>query len=151
MESVPIITNIEVYSIQHYVIKFQWLTAGRWFSPGASVSSTNKTDRHDITEILLKVALNIINQPNQPSLKCKNYLIEEEKYNSLSSRLKINQFIPDKAFLFNFENIYNPLITMCEYPSSKSIIYYTYILIDVHVAERVLLLRLPKLNLISSA
>ena len=27
---------------------------GRWFSP---VSSTNKTDRHDITEILLKVAL----------------------------------------------------------------------------------------------
>ena len=26
-----------------------------WFSP---VSSTNKTDRHDITEILLKVALN---------------------------------------------------------------------------------------------
>ena len=29
----------------------------RWFSP---VSSTNKTDRHDITEILLKVALNAI-------------------------------------------------------------------------------------------
>jgi len=27
-----------------------------------SVSSTNKTDRHDITEILLKVALNTINQ-----------------------------------------------------------------------------------------
>jgi len=30
---------------------------------GYSVSSTNKTDRHDITEILLKVALNTINQP----------------------------------------------------------------------------------------
>jgi hypothetical protein len=29
-----------------------------------SVSSTNKTDRHDITEILLKVALNTI-KPNQ--------------------------------------------------------------------------------------
>jgi hypothetical protein len=28
------------------------------FSPAAPVSSTNKTDRHDITEILLKVALN---------------------------------------------------------------------------------------------
>ena len=26
------------------------------------VSSTNKTDRHDVTEILLKVALNTINQ-----------------------------------------------------------------------------------------
>jgi hypothetical protein len=31
-----------------------------WFSPGTSVSFTNKTDRHDITEILLKVALNTI-------------------------------------------------------------------------------------------
>ena len=29
-------------------------------SPGTSVSSTTKTDRHDITEILLKVALNTI-------------------------------------------------------------------------------------------
>ena len=35
---------------------------GRLFSPGTPVSSTNKTDRHDIAEILLKVALNIINQ-----------------------------------------------------------------------------------------
>ena len=25
----------------------QWLVIGRWFSPGAPVSSTNKTDRHD--------------------------------------------------------------------------------------------------------
>ena len=33
----------------------------QWFSPGTLVSSTNKTDRHDITEILLKVALNTIN------------------------------------------------------------------------------------------
>ena len=41
----------------------QWLTADRWFSPGAPVSFTNKTDLHDITEILLKVALNTINQP----------------------------------------------------------------------------------------
>jgi hypothetical protein len=29
------------------------------------VSSINKTDRHDITEILLKVALNTIKQTNQ--------------------------------------------------------------------------------------
>jgi hypothetical protein len=37
---------------------FQWLATGRWFSPGTPVSFTNKTVRHDITEILLKVALN---------------------------------------------------------------------------------------------
>ena len=28
----------------------QWLTTGRWFSPGTPVSSTNKTDHHDTTE-----------------------------------------------------------------------------------------------------
>ena len=38
----------------------QWLATGRWFSPGTPVFSTNKTDHHDITEILLKVALNTI-------------------------------------------------------------------------------------------
>jgi hypothetical protein len=40
---------------------FQWLAAGRRFSPGTPVSSTNKTDHHDIAEILLKVALNTVN------------------------------------------------------------------------------------------
>jgi hypothetical protein len=33
---------------------YQLLAHGRWFSP---VSSTTKTGRHDIAEILLKVAL----------------------------------------------------------------------------------------------
>jgi hypothetical protein len=33
---------------------------GQWFSPGALIYSINKTDRHDITEILLKVVLNTI-------------------------------------------------------------------------------------------
>ena len=32
----------------------QWLATGRWFFPGTPDSSTNKTDHHDITEILLK-------------------------------------------------------------------------------------------------
>jgi hypothetical protein len=36
----------------------QWLVTDRWFSSGILVSSTNKTDCHDITEILLKVVLN---------------------------------------------------------------------------------------------
>ena len=38
----------------------QWLVTGLWFSP---VSSTNKTNRHDITEILLKAALNTMTLP----------------------------------------------------------------------------------------
>jgi hypothetical protein len=51
----------EVYSIQHYVIKFvSDLRLVVAFS-GTPVSSTNKNNRHDITEILLKVALSTIN------------------------------------------------------------------------------------------
>jgi hypothetical protein len=41
---------------------YQLLVYGRWFSPGIPTSSTTKTGRHDIAEILLKVALNTKNQ-----------------------------------------------------------------------------------------
>ena len=44
-----------MYSIQHYVIQF---VSHLWQVGGfLRVSSTQKTDRHDVTEILLKVAL----------------------------------------------------------------------------------------------
>jgi hypothetical protein len=36
---------------------YQLLVHGRWFSPGTPASSTTKTGRHDIAEILLKVAI----------------------------------------------------------------------------------------------
>jgi hypothetical protein len=36
---------------------YQLLAHGWWFSPGTLASSTTKTGRHDIAEILLKVAL----------------------------------------------------------------------------------------------
>jgi hypothetical protein len=39
---------------------YQWLATGLWFSPSTPISSTNKTCRHDVTELLLKVALNTI-------------------------------------------------------------------------------------------
>jgi len=63
MQSVPITTKVvssnlargEVYSIQHYVIMFVG-----YFSPGTLVSTPIEIDRHGITEILLKVALNTI-------------------------------------------------------------------------------------------
>jgi hypothetical protein len=73
MRSLPINTNNlsskpvhgEVYSIQHYVIKFVSDLRHVVVFFGYS---TNKTDCHDITEILLKVALNTINQ-TKPSRK----------------------------------------------------------------------------------
>jgi hypothetical protein len=47
---------------QHYVIQFViGLRQVGLFSPGTPVSPTNKTDHHNITEILLKVALSTIN------------------------------------------------------------------------------------------
>ena len=48
----------EVYNIMGSIC--QWLSAGMLFSSGTPVFSTNEIDRHDITEILLKVALSTI-------------------------------------------------------------------------------------------
>jgi hypothetical protein len=45
--------------VVHSYKVYQLLAHGRWFSPA---SSTTKTGRHDISEILLKVALNTKNQ-----------------------------------------------------------------------------------------
>ena len=41
---------------------YQLLPHGRWFSPGTPVSPTTKTGRHDISEMLLNVALSTNNQ-----------------------------------------------------------------------------------------
>jgi hypothetical protein len=70
MQSVPITTKVvssnpvhgDVYSVQHYVMKFvSDLRQVDDFLQVLRFSSTNKTDRHDITEILLKVVLNLLN------------------------------------------------------------------------------------------
>ena len=44
---------------------YQLLTNGRWFSPGCPASCTTKAGRHDIAEILLKVALNTKTKSSQ--------------------------------------------------------------------------------------
>ena len=53
------------------------LATGQWFSPCTPVSSTNKTDSHDITEILLKVALNTINLTPNPWLYSKQQSVNQ--------------------------------------------------------------------------
>ena len=68
---------------QLYIVAVShWIATGRWFSPDIPVSSTNKTDHHDITEILLKVALNITTPQIHNCLRnllnyIKNILITE--------------------------------------------------------------------------
>ena len=62
----------EIYSIQHYVLKI--VSDLRGCSP---VSSTNKTDRHDIPEILLKVALKTITLTPVPPIHYANHVTQQ--------------------------------------------------------------------------
>jgi hypothetical protein len=69
MQSVPITNDVSVTLLKRGVFDTTLgdkvslgLAAAQWFSPGTLVSSTNKTDHHNIAEILLKVVLNIKNQ-----------------------------------------------------------------------------------------
>jgi len=56
---------------------YQLLGHGRWFSPGTPASSITKTGRHDIAEILLKVALNTKNQSKSiRKVSCRVYAFE---------------------------------------------------------------------------
>ena len=53
-----------------------------WFSPGSPASSTTKTGRHDIAEILLKVALKhqkSINQTKEDIRRAYEYIYIEIK------------------------------------------------------------------------
>ena len=68
VSSIP--SHGEVYSIQYYIIKF--VRDFRWVSP---VSSTDTSDRQEITEILLKVALNTLTLLNL------EYAVELKKTN----------------------------------------------------------------------
>jgi hypothetical protein len=58
---------------------YQLLAHGRWFSHGSPGSSTTKTGRHAIAEILLKVALNTKNQSiNQSSTYINKYILNKK-------------------------------------------------------------------------
>ena len=66
---------VEGYLIQHYLIEFVSDLTGWWFSSGTPISSINKTDRHDITAILLIEVLNIITTNPNPFFSSISNLI----------------------------------------------------------------------------
>jgi hypothetical protein len=78
---------------------------GRWFSPGTPASSTTKTGRHDIAEVLLKVALNTKKSINQSILLRKF----RRKTSAESSRKYFFYFleskIDDEMIMFLFLNL----------------------------------------------
>jgi hypothetical protein len=90
---------------------------GQWFSPGAPISSINKTDRHDIqvTEILLIVALNTIHP---------NHLLKSSIYYNIN-KIKVEEIGNENLYVyfnFSFHNIQN-MITL-SYKTHK-ITYFT--------------------------
>jgi len=70
------------------------LAHGWWLSPA---SSTTKTGHHDIAEILLKVALNTINQSNHHSRMA---------YGEIFKLKSTHTFITDKVLKTIYEVLY---------------------------------------------
>ena len=89
----------------------QWLVTGRWFSQGTSVSSTNKADFHDITEILLNVALNTINQT-----------INQDKILSYNTYLLLRR-----------QNAYSDLHRNCNNQMIHTCYHSNHLYIDIHL------------------
>ena len=87
---------------------------GRWFSADTLIYSTNKTDHHDITEILLKVTLNTINQPNTGCM-------------TLDINHLINQIVP-------FEPLFIPIANM---DNHRTGIMYSNILFGLAILEKI--------------
>ena len=56
------------------------------------VSSTNKTDRHEITEILLTVTLNIIKQTNKQKASCSRHDVTVKLLTSNSHSVIIHKY-----------------------------------------------------------
>jgi hypothetical protein len=66
----------------------QWLATGQWFSPCTLVSSTTKTDHHNITEILLKAVVLFLNYvKSKMCAKIQIYInmvrVKIQRYNEL--------------------------------------------------------------------
>ena len=75
---------------------YQFLTHGRWFSPGTSAYSTPRTGRHDIAEILLKVALK-----HQKSIKSNRHKVTSSLFVMLRHfYLRVNHLLEVPNYLF---------------------------------------------------
>ena len=103
----------------------QWLATGWWFSPGTQVSSTNKTDRHDITGILLIVALNTINP-----LICVIFLF------NLCYPIVIKLIGFSKFIIFFFFFFLANLLIVSSYDASWPRLYGNFILVISNPSRR---------------
>jgi hypothetical protein len=115
------------------VIVCQWIAVYRWFSPGTPVFPINKTDRHDITEILMKVVLNT----RTPNLK-----LGLEKFTQIQKEysININRFITQKYYwiiwLFNLSILSVPDEFYSRNASTALNLISTFLLIIVNLRTR---------------
>ena len=73
------------------------------FSLGAWVSSTNKTDYHDKTEILLKVALNTITHnpnPNSANRKRRHIIHMTTNFPSFVQAIQLEKNVADLSLFY---------------------------------------------------
>ena len=75
------------------------------FSPGTPTSSTTKTGRHDIAEILMKVALSTINQIKSIKSNIFTMNVSGEGYSSNASFPLLNELSTLLANSGNIENM----------------------------------------------
>ena len=86
---------------------YQLLAQGRWFSPGTPTSSTTKTGRHDIVEILLKVALNTKIQIQIQSIKKIIIKWKIKKYHAVGAVATSNRkLVESEAKCISLTQIY---------------------------------------------
>ena len=104
---------------------YQLLAHGRWFSPGTSASSNTTSGRHDIAEILLKVALTTKNQ-------IKSLLKNEIVLYTVSCYIEVS-FKAGLTILLYFEMLINSIfflnitaVILISY-RQKKLVFNTYI------------------------
>ena len=73
------------------------------FSPGTPVSSTNKTDRYDIAEILLKVALNTMNQ----TMPCTTELLLIIQFEEMHKTIYVFKY--EIVFIYDYPSTHIPM------------------------------------------
>ena len=103
----------------------QGLVTGGWFSPGTPVSSTNKTDRHDITEIVLKMALSTIYHTILTELE---YFIQIYQFVLLNNFLDTNCISnPGRYSSTIWKSVFSRTLQCC-----RTILWIHYAMYKVH-------------------
>jgi len=98
------------------------------FSPGTPVSSTNTNDCHDITKMLLKVALNI--KTLTPKFRSPTYYVCKEKIYFKIQNISLyriqRDWIKGNAYINPFPNKIDSIITVINKYTHISNIYQIY-------------------------